>query len=420
MNATMAGAKGQLGKWYAKNSQVIDRVVRGAFAFLLFVAINSLTGYMKRLDSMAVAAGLALICAFLPTSFVALLGFALLLAHLSALSLPVTGVVALLFLIMYALYFHFTPRHTIFLLLVPMAFWLKVPAVIPVAYGLLGSTALAYPIALGIIMYYTIDYIHANAGSFEASGLAGVITKLSTFLRKLLTNKEMWLYVLAFVVCLWVVSMIRKRDIPHCWKIATVFGALVDLLILAVGAAVLGIKLNLGMLLISHVLAVVVGLVLEYLFFNVDYKHKESLQFEDDDYVYYVSAIPKVKSGAEPQKEVKRLKKESDEKTAANGKKPAEKKDEKKANNKKTETAEKKQGNKKTSGKNKKRNNTGKQNSSKGSGSSKQGGKKKENEKRADQSGKSGQKHKDPNWKDGMTDELLMTQSLRRDLEKEL
>ena len=141
MNTTMAGAKGQIGKWYSKNSQVIDRVVRGAFAFLLFVAINSMTGYMKRLDSVAVAAGLALICAFLPTSFVALLGFALLLAHLSALSLPVTGVVAVLFLIMYALYFHFTPRHTIFLLLVPMAFWLKVPAVIPVAFGLLGSEA---------------------------------------------------------------------------------------------------------------------------------------------------------------------------------------------------------------------------------------------------------------------------------------
>ena len=401
MNTTMAGAKGQIGKWYSKNSQVIDRVVRGAFAFLLFVAINSMTGYMKRLDSVAVAAGLALICAFLPTSFVALLGFALLLAHLSALSLPVTGVVAVLFLIMYALYFHFTPRHTIFLLLVPMAFWLKVPAVIPVAFGLLGSTALAYPIALGIIMYYTIDYIHANAGSFEASGLAGAITKLSTFLRKLLTNKEMWLYVLAFVVCLWVVSMIRKRDIPHCWKIAAVFGALVDLLILAVGAAVLGVKLNLGMLLISHVLAVAIGLVLEYLFFNVDYKHKESLQFEDDDYVYYVSAIPKVKSGAEPQKEVKRLMKESDEKAASKDKKPAEKKDGKKADNKK-------------------KNNAGKQNSSKESGSSKQRGKKKENEKRADQPAKSGQAHKDPNWKDGMTDELLMTQSLRRDLEKEL
>ena len=173
------------------------------------------------------------------------------------------------------------------------------------------------------------------------------------------------------------------------------------------------------MLLISHVLAVAIGLVLEYLFFNVDYKHKESLQFEDDDYVYYVSAIPKVKSGAEPQKEVKRLKKESDEKAASKDKKTAEKKDGKKTDNKKAETAEKKQGNKKSS-KNKKKNNAGKQNSSKESGSSKQRGKKKENEKRADQPAKSGQAHKDPNWKDGMTDELLMTQSLRRDLEKEL
>ena len=60
MNTTMAGAKGQLGRWYAKYSQIIDKIVRGIVAFLIYIAINGMTGYMKRLDSMLVAAGLAI------------------------------------------------------------------------------------------------------------------------------------------------------------------------------------------------------------------------------------------------------------------------------------------------------------------------------------------------------------------------
>ena len=401
MNTTMAGAKGKLGEWYAKYSQVIDKVARGVVALLVFMSINSMTGYMKRLDSTMVVVGLAVICAFLPTSFIILLGFALLLAHLSALSLPVMGVVAVLFLIMYAIYFHFTPRHTIFLLLVPLAFWLKIPVVIPIAYGLVGTPVLAYPIALGCIMYYTLSFIHSSAQTFDVSGVASLIDKLSALVRKILTNKEMWLYVLAFVVCLWTVSLIRKRDLRHGWKIAVFMGALVDLLILTIGAAVLGVKLSLGQILIGHVLAVVIGLIMDFLFYNVDYKHKESLQFEDDDYIYYVSAVPKVRSGGEPEKEVKRLRKETDEnRNIGNG------------NGKKAD-AESKKGKSEAHGK------SGKSGSHKSSGK-KSSGKKSGSKQPSGKNRKTSEGKKQPGWKDGMTDEMLMTQSLRRDLEKEL
>ena len=40
--------------------------------------------------------------------------------------------------------------------------------------------------------------------------------------------------------------------------------------------------------------AMLVVLVIVYLFFNMDYSRIESVQFEDDDYYYYVKAVPKV------------------------------------------------------------------------------------------------------------------------------
>ena len=49
-----------------------------------------------------------------------------------------------------------------------------------------------------------------------------------------------------------------------------------------------------------------IGLVLEIIFFAVDYSKCESLQFEDDEYYYYVKAVPKM-AVAVPEKRVKRI-----------------------------------------------------------------------------------------------------------------
>ena len=50
----------------------------------------------------------------------------------------------------------------------------------------------------------------------------------------------------------------------------------------------------------------VIGLILELFFFSVDYARSENLQYEDDEYYYYVKAVPKL-SVSTPEKTVKRI-----------------------------------------------------------------------------------------------------------------
>lgn len=47
------------------------------------------------------------------------------------------------------------------------------------------------------------------------------------------------------------------------------------------------------MMIFSGILGVVAGLFLEVFFFSVDYSRTENVQFEDDEYYYYVKAVPK-------------------------------------------------------------------------------------------------------------------------------
>ena len=98
--------------------------------------------------------------------------------------------------------------------------------------------------------------------------------------------------------------MYKRQD--HAWKIAIIAGAIASIIVIAVGDIALGVHTSYGALIGGSIAAVGIGLVLELFFFTVDYARSENLQFEDDEYYYYVKAIPKV-SISTPEKTVKRI-----------------------------------------------------------------------------------------------------------------
>ena len=50
----------------------------------------------------------------------------------------------------------------------------------------------------------------------------------------------------------------------------------------------------------------VIAAILDFFIFAVDYNRTEYVQFEDDDYYYYVKAVPKIAVTA-PDKQVKKI-----------------------------------------------------------------------------------------------------------------
>lgn len=55
-----------------------------------------------------------------------------------------------------------------------------------------------------------------------------------------------------------------------------------------------GAKFNMIFMIIGVILGAVVGYLCQILFFSVDYKRTEFVQYEDDEYYYYVKAVPKI------------------------------------------------------------------------------------------------------------------------------
>ena len=300
--------RGEIQQFYAKNSKYINKALQFIVALLTFYMINHNMGFMKLLSNPLITLGLSVICAFLPMIVTVLAAAVLILVQMTAMSVGIMAVTAVIFLIMFIFYLRFSPKTALVVLLTPLAFMLKIPYVIPIAFGLVGTPVYAVPIIFGTIVFYMTDYLKEAASSLKVEGAAGMISQVTSYAQQVFQNKEMIVSVFAFIIVLLLVYTVRRMAINYAWKTAVAAGAVAGIAIVFAGSMMLGVKVSYLELILGNIAAVIVGLVLEFLFFSVDYSRCESVQYEDDEYYYYVKAVPKIVVSA-PEKTVKRINK---------------------------------------------------------------------------------------------------------------
>ena len=297
----------QLKKFYSKYELYITPAAKFLLALVTILVINASIGYMSELKNFAVVLVLSLMCSFLPMNFTVVLAALVTLGHLYRFSMECAVVALAVFLLLFILYFRFSPKDTLVVLFTPICFVLKIPYVIPIAVGLVGTPFSAVSVAGGVIVYYTIHYMNASASVLSTFEEDGALEKFRYVIDGLMGNKAMYVTIVAFVATLIVVYFIRRLSIDYAWTIAIITGALLDILLVLFGELLYNTHLSIIGLILGSLVAVGVAKILEFLVFNVDYSRTERVQFEDDEYYYYVKAVPK-NTVATPQKRVKTIK----------------------------------------------------------------------------------------------------------------
>lgn len=287
--------KEKLVRIYGKYEAYITPLLRFLLAFVAFMLINANIGYMKMISSTPVALILAAICSVLPVNAMIALAALVILLDLYALSLEVCVVGVLLFAFIYFVYFRFSPRYGYNAVLMPVCFKLGIPYIVPVGSGLLGELYSVISVICGSVVYFFLRGVHENetALSSAAEAAGGATSKIVIAINQLLMNKEMFLVVAIFVVTTIVVYIIRRMDIDNAWLIAWIAGILFETIGLISGYLLLGISGKIVGVILGGIVSAGIALVLQFMFFNVDYTRTERLQFEDDEYYYYVKAVPK-------------------------------------------------------------------------------------------------------------------------------
>ena len=294
--------KNNFSRIYAKNAAYINPLLKFVLALLLFYIINAKMGYMTRITSGALVLMAALFCSFMPLVFTSLLAGLFVLLHFYALSLETALVSAVLLLLMYLLYLRFVPKEALAVLIMPILFVFKVPYLMPLAMGLLGTPFSVVSVAFGVVLSYLIEYAEKNKEVLETVANENMVTRLREIIDSMIGNKSMICMIICFSVTLILVYVIKKMSFDYSWMVAVIAGAVTDIILLTV--CLLGMSLDYSMagILFGSVFATVLGLIVVFFAHGLDYRHTENLQFEDEEYYYYVKAVPKF--GAEKKKKV--------------------------------------------------------------------------------------------------------------------
>ena len=287
-------AKQYLKKFYGKYGVYLIPLMKFLLSFISLMVINAKLGFMSKIDSIVVVLVVALMCSFMPGNFIIMSAAAFVLLHVYTLSLECAVVVLAVFLLLFLLYFRFSPKDTVVVLLTPICFWLRIPYIMPIALGLLGTPVSVVSVGCGTVAYYLLAYVGKNAPTIVSMEAEEETAKFRFLIDGMLNNREMFVILAAFSLTLILVYLIRRLSADYAWTIAIVVGALVNMMILLVGDLMLDTKVSIGEMLIGTIVSALIALVIRFFKFNVDYARTEKVQFEDDEYYYYVKAVPKM------------------------------------------------------------------------------------------------------------------------------
>lgn len=289
--------KDRLIRFYSKYETYLFPVVKFIVAIVLFTVINMNIGFMEKISQFPIALILALVCAILPVNATIWLAAFVVLADMYALSMEVAVTTLVLFAALFFLYFRFAPKDGFAAVLTPVCFKLNIPYVMPIGCSLLRDAYSVVAIICGTVIYYFLDGIHQNSGTLKnvvADGeTAAATSKFDISVGQLLSNKEMYLVIAIFTITAIVVYLVRRLEVEHAWTLAIISGVLIEVVGLFVGYLVLNVSGKTLGLLIGNILSLLISFVIQFLFMNLDYARTERVQFEDDDYYYYVKAVPK-------------------------------------------------------------------------------------------------------------------------------
>ena len=279
---------------YSRLEMYITPVFHFILALISLIMINSGLGFMSKLSNPVIVIVVAIIAAFLPLNFTIVIDALFILLHMYDLSIQVAAVVGIVFLIMFVLYFRFTPKEAIAVVITPIFFALKIPYVVPLALGFIGSPISFISVCCGTVVYYIIKTVGDTSEQFNSSfSVEGALSGTKSVIDGILNNKTMILLVIVCALIVVLANVIKRLSFDFSWQVALAVSGISGLIVIIIGSSVLDSDISIVGAIVSMLISMILVFVMQLFVHNIDYSRAEYVQFEDEEYYYYVKAIPR-------------------------------------------------------------------------------------------------------------------------------
>ena len=264
---------------------------------LTLFLINNKFGYQPLLAKWNVVLIIALVSSLFswPGITCVIVGF--LSAQLYALSIETVILLLAVAFITAILHYLFLPGFSIVIVMIPLAFYLRIPYVLPVIVGLVGRPTSFIPVGVGTFGYYMLLEFEKNAAflSEGSTQIMDIVERFTQLLGVVFDNRLMIVSVLAVCLTTLAVYAVRRLSMDYGPYIAAMVGIVVNAAVFVIFGLSFEVTISYSDLFLEIGLSLIPMILIAFLILAVDYSRTEFLQYEDEDYLYYVKAVPKVK-----------------------------------------------------------------------------------------------------------------------------
>lgn len=279
---------------YARYTVYFDIILKALLAFLCFYWISVAFATDSVFSNVLIMIIVALLCSVLPLRVIPLCSAGFIVGHAFVMGLDAGAVTLAVLLIILFLFMRFVPDDALGFILMPIGMYFGMPSLIPICFGLRKRPVSLVAVCSGCATYYLIDSLTRNKEQLAVLGQTEYMERLTLLLGGLVSDSGLIVNILAVAAVVVIVYAVRRLGFAYSFSVAALIGAVIYVFFIMLGNAVVGTHFNISMIMIGSVFSVVVSLIVQFFFLSVDYTRTESFEFEDDDYYYYVKAVPKM------------------------------------------------------------------------------------------------------------------------------
>ncbi len=280
-------------KFLSSNGRMLRFAGKFVGGALLFYVVGEMYAYGSLMSQPFMFLILGLVCVFLPVSVIFLLYHLVVFLQLSGLAVEIGILYLILIGLYYLIYQRMFKKTELLFVLTPLLFYFHIPAVLPIVVGSFVGLYGLPSILMGTCCYYFAVTVQEGVRQMSGGGTdSGQIYSL--IVDGTTGNKELMLGLLVFILVTAAVTVIRRLWIAYGWYIAIIAGGGLYLFAVLIGGYFLDTEVHI----VSQLLMILVSLLIvmagQFLYSVIDYTREENFEYEDEEYYYYVRAIPKI------------------------------------------------------------------------------------------------------------------------------
>ena len=280
---------------FKKYNAAIIPVLRFIAAFVTFALINGDLGYNEKLTGISVLVLLSAISAFFPMGVTVFLSGILMIFHIYSASMFLSLIFIVIIARLYFLLMRLAPGYSSLIIAIPVLTFFHMEALVPIAVGLVGSPIAIFAMIPGIVVSVLFNIIKEavkmSAGSMQIEDNLQIYVFV---IKSLLENKLMLLMIAAAIAVFLATYICRRLAVSHSYILGIIAGIIVNLIVMIVGGLVFEVNVSVLWIFLGSIISGALAFAVQFFKYLLDYSSVEHLQFDDDDYFYYVTAVPKL------------------------------------------------------------------------------------------------------------------------------